>query len=335
MLFAMTVPGGAGPQSSGRRRRQRGRPRITLDQLHTFVAVAEREHLTKAAEALDLSQGSVSAQIRRLERTLHLPLLHRVGRNVRLTDVGREVHRLALGVLERAQLIEDIADGYLGVERGEVSVAAGPVIGAHRLPGWLAPFVQAHPQIDVHITLAPMEAAVEQLAVGRVDVVVFVTSDAKAGVPDDWETLTLETTELVVVVSARHPLANSVDVARELARYRHLHHGPGSATERLARRLLEGQDEPAGLAVELEEGALVAALHAGLGFAVMPRAIVEPDIVSGRLTVLPHPGSRVPAVFTALRRAGPHTPAVSLLWGYLSKVAKAQEPTTPEGAGAG
>src|SRR6202521_3904412 len=70
------------------------RPRITLDQLHTFLAVAEREHVTAAAEALGLSQGSVSGVVRRLEATLGLPLLPRGGRNVKLTAVGRAAPHL-------------------------------------------------------------------------------------------------------------------------------------------------------------------------------------------------------------------------------------------------
>src|ERR1700692_736638 len=62
------------------------RPRITLDQLHTFLAVAERERVTAAAEALGLSQGSVSGGVRRPQATLGLPLLQRVGPHVQLTD---------------------------------------------------------------------------------------------------------------------------------------------------------------------------------------------------------------------------------------------------------
>ena len=125
------------------------RPRVTLDQLHTFLAVAEREHVTAAAEALGLSQGSVSGVVRRLEATLGLPLLQRVGRNVQLTDVGRALRQLAVKVLEDVGQIEELRVGYLAFERGELTVAAGRVMGAHRLSGWLAPFVADHPEINV------------------------------------------------------------------------------------------------------------------------------------------------------------------------------------------
>ena len=73
----------------------RPRPDVTLDQLHTFLAVAERQHVSEAAEALGISQGSVSTVVHRLEKRLGLPLFQRVGRNVRLTDVGRALRPLA------------------------------------------------------------------------------------------------------------------------------------------------------------------------------------------------------------------------------------------------
>jgi DNA-binding transcriptional LysR family regulator len=298
--------------------RARRRPRFTLDQLHTFLAVAEREHLTEAAARLGLSQGSVSSQVHRLEKALGVPLLHRVGRNVRLTDVGRGVRQLARHVLEVADQVEQLATGYLAFEAGEISLGAGRVIGAHRLSGWLAPFVEAHPAIDVDIRLAPMQTVLSMLTAGDVDVG-FVGSDVRApGV----ETIVLERTELVAVVAAQHPLAASASPARELGRHRLLAHEEGSATRALADRVLRVRSH-GGRTIELEEGALVAALLAGLGFAVMPRSLVENDLVSGRLVQLRLPGRRVSQVFAAASRAGLRTPAAQALWEHLETLAAA------------
>src|SRR5438132_601294 len=173
--------------SAGRRR-----PEVTLDQLHSFTAVAEREHITEAAMALRLSQGSVSAAIHRLEETLGVPLLNRVGRHVRLTDVGRAVRQLAIRTLDAAAEIEQLAAGYLV-------------------------------------------------------------------------------------------------------------HESGSATQLRAARVL-GSHADTSATVELEEGALLAALLAGIGFAVMPRSVVQNDIAAGRLVVLERRAAPVIQQFTAARR---------------------------------
>src|SRR3984957_20654218 len=274
------------------------RPRITLDQLHTFLAVAEREHVTAAAEALGLSQGSVSGVVRRLEATLGLPLLQRVGRNVQLTDVGRALRQLAVRVLEDVGQIEELRVGYLAFERGELTVAAGRVMGAHRLSGWLAPFVADHPEINVRLALAPMRSLVTMLVEGRADIILAGSAVREPGV----EMVVLEHTQLVTVVAAHHPLS-----------WRR------TATAALAAHALGTHVDPENT-LELEEGALHAALLAGLGFAAMPRSVVEQDITDGRLVVIPLPGRSVSQSFAAARRRDLHTPAVEAFWAHLERI---------------
>jgi DNA-binding transcriptional LysR family regulator len=293
-----------------------GRPQFTLDQLHTFLAVAEREHLTDAAARLGLSQGSVSSQLRRLERALGVPLFHRVGRNVRLTDVGRGVRQLARHVLEGADQVGQLASGYLAFDTGEIAVGAGRVVGTYRLAGWLAPFVEAHPMFDVSIRLAPMQTLVSMLVAGDLDVV-FVGSDVhRTGV----DTIVLERTDLVAVAASQHPLAASSSPGRDLVRHRYLAHERGTATRVRADRVLRDRVDGA-RTIELEEGALMAALLAGIGFAVMPRSLVQHDIDSGRLAALSVPGRPVSQAFAAASRSGLRTPATQALWGHLEGLA--------------
>ncbi len=292
------------------------RPRFTLDQLHTFLAVAEREHLTDAAASLGLSQGSVSSQVHRLERALGVPLLHRVGRNVRLTDVGRGVRQLARRVLEVADQVEQLATGYLAFDAGEISVGAGHVIGAHRISGWLAPFVEDHPHVDINIRLASVRSLTAMLHDGDADIV-FIGSDVRG---PGIETIVLERTELVAVTAPGHPLASSPAPARDLGKHRLLAHERGSGTRAGADRLLRNRAEGV-RTIELEEGALMAALHAGIGFAVMPRSVVQNDIDADRLALLPLPGRRVSQAYLAASRSGLRTPATQALWEHLGAVA--------------
>lgn len=70
---------------------------MTFEQLSIFVAVAEREHLTKAAFSIGLTPSAVSSAIRNLETSYGVELFHRVGRRIELTNEGR----VFLGRLER------------------------------------------------------------------------------------------------------------------------------------------------------------------------------------------------------------------------------------------
>lgn len=300
----------------------RNRPALTLDQLHTFIAVADLEHVTAAAVALHLSQASVSASIRRLESVLGVPLFHRVGRNVRLTDAGRAVRQLAIRTLEEARQVEQFAQGYAAFDRGEITIAAGRVAGAHLLSGWLAPFVQAHPQIVLRITLAPLQELLAMLHEAAADVVVV---GARLTEPD-IDTLLLDESELLIVVGAHHPLAADPRVT-ELSKHRYLAHEGGTGTQAHARQALG--DAAAFNEVVLEEGALHAALLAGLGFAVMPRAVVESELADGRLVVVPRSGKPVQQPFTAARRRDLHTPAAEAFWSHLESIASSRRSPGP------
>ena len=79
---------------------------MTLDQLRIFIAVAEREHITRAAAALNLTQSAVSAAVAALEERHAVRLFDRVGRRIVLTDPGRLFLDEARSVLARAEQAE-------------------------------------------------------------------------------------------------------------------------------------------------------------------------------------------------------------------------------------
>ena len=70
-----------------------GRPDPSIHQLEYFVAVAEEQQFTRAAERLHVAQPSISSQIRRLEQVLGTPLFHRGRGPVALTDAGKDSSR--------------------------------------------------------------------------------------------------------------------------------------------------------------------------------------------------------------------------------------------------
>ena len=82
---------------------------VTLDQLRIFVAVAERQHVTHAAEALNLAQSAASHAIASLEDRHQTKLFNRIGRHIELTDAGQaflKEARAVLATVEAAELVE-------------------------------------------------------------------------------------------------------------------------------------------------------------------------------------------------------------------------------------
>jgi DNA-binding transcriptional LysR family regulator len=89
-----------------------GAPIMTLEQLRVFVEVAERLHMTQAAQALNLTQSAASAAVHALETRLDTPLFDRVGRRLELTDAGRvflpEAKAILAKVLTAEQALADL-----------------------------------------------------------------------------------------------------------------------------------------------------------------------------------------------------------------------------------
>jgi len=116
---------------------------MTLEQLRIFVAVAEREHVTRAAEALHVTQSAASAAIAALEGRHNVPLFHRVGRRIELTDAGRMFLAEARAVLAKAASAELALGEYGGLKRGNLRLVASQTITAYWLPERLAAFINA------------------------------------------------------------------------------------------------------------------------------------------------------------------------------------------------
>ena len=94
---------------------------MTLEQLRIFVAVAERGHVTRAAEALGITQSAASAAIAALEARYGAHLFDRVGRGIELTETGRRFLPEARNVLDRAaaarSVLEDLSEVATGAYR--------------------------------------------------------------------------------------------------------------------------------------------------------------------------------------------------------------------------
>ena len=294
----------------------RRRPRVTLDQLHAFVELAENGSLTRTARLLHRSPAALSAQLQALERQLGVPLFHRASRGMRLTDAGRTLGATAAWILERAGALEDEAATIRRAQTGEVVIAAGNVISTNRLPTWLAPLLRAGSGLDVRIVTDGRDATLRRVLDHGADIAIVGDRIEHDGL----ETAVIERTELVVAVASRHPLAAPRTIAGDLVAHRFLARSPASATERLSAQLL-GDLYRAGPYVEMNEGALIRALFDGVGWACVPRSAVHDALESGALVELPVPGGTVAQEMTAARRREPATPAAERVWRHLLTLA--------------
>jgi DNA-binding transcriptional LysR family regulator len=259
---------------------------MTLEQLRIFVAVAEREHVTQAAQALNLTQSAVSAAIGALESRHDVILFNRIGRRVALTEAGRlflgEARRLLRASLRTERVLAD-----LGAMRvGGVSVAASQTIGNYWLPERLARFKIANPGICVRLSIGNTEEVAALAAAGDVDFG-LVEGEARHEL---IESEIIDADDLAAVTSpdmaerirsGALALAEAPWVAREK--------GSGTrAAFELALRQLAPELAGAAPALELPSNeAVLTAVAAGAGVTVASRLVAAPYLRSGALRQLP------------------------------------------------
>lgn len=126
---------------------------MTLEQLRIFVAVAHRGHMTRAAEALNLSQSAVSAAVAALEARHATRLFDRVGRGLELSIAGRAFLPEAEAVLARAAGAERTLQDLAGLRRGSLSVHASQTVASYWLPARLVRFKAAYPAVEVRLAM--------------------------------------------------------------------------------------------------------------------------------------------------------------------------------------
>ena len=239
---------------------------MTLDQLRVFVAVAERQHVTQAAEALHLAQSAVSAHIATLEGRHDARLFERVGRGVRLTESGATFLVEAKAVLAQVDRAELVLAEIAGLRRGRLQIQASETIASYWLPARLVAFRRANPGLTISVAIGNSSEAVDAVLAGRVEL-----GFIEGAVDDSALTVTdLAQDQLVVVVAPDHPWAGRKDLRPdEVCESVWVLREPGSGTRGIFEADLARIDVPLDsldVALELPRNeAVISAVQAGLG----------------------------------------------------------------------
>lgn len=274
---------------------------MTLDQLRIFVAVAERQHVTRAAQALNLAQSAASHAIAALEARHDTRLFDRVGRRIELTEAGRALLAEARAILARVERAEAALSEFGNLERGTLSVQASQTIAGYWLPRHLVAFRRAHPRVAIRMKIGNTSQVAEAIENGEADIG-FVEGDVGSPL---LESVPVARDQLIVVVSPAHPWAGAVPHLAELLETEWVLREEGSGTRSvLEHALAELGLAPRSLRVALElpsNEAVRSAVEAGLGATAISASVAAPGIESG---VLHHVPFRLPPrAFHALRHA--------------------------------
>ena len=304
---------------------------MEFPQLEAFLEAASRGSFRRAADALYLSQPSVSARIQTLEGEVGVALFHRTARGVRLTNMGQVFLPFAQRSMETLRRGREVLESVRQTSAGILNMATARVIGTYVLPETLQKFQHLYPETNLHIKVG-----------GSLDVLQMVVDEevqlglARFMEHPDVDALHLYDEEAVLVVHPDHSFAKTGVAAMFAVAQEPLilydPGDPGSSYFQFINRVCRY----AGVTpkVEMNLDSVEAAknmVQLGLGISFLPRSGVRQELESGTLTLIDV--AEVPPVllptYVLLRRGQQHGPVVVAFLNLLQETYKVQIPIPP------
>ena len=295
---------------------------MTLNQLRSFLAVAESGSVRAAAEDLVVTQAAVSASIAALQKSLGVALVTPDGRGLRLTDAGASYARYARRILGLLDEAGRAAAAAADPERGELRIAAVTTAAEQIVPGILGGFRRRHPQTGVRLEAGNRDRVRSLLDRHQVDLVL-------TGRPEPaWDVAVhaVRAHELVVVAApelsaaARTGEGAGAAAGAEtdrllpwLARQTWLLREPGSGTRASTDALLADLDISPLTLMVASNVAIRESAQVGLGVTLLSRDAVAAELAEGKLAEIPVPGTPLHRDWYLLARPGPLPPAATRL----------------------
>jgi LysR family transcriptional regulator, hydrogen peroxide-inducible genes activator len=184
---------------------------MNLQELRYLVAVAEHRHFGRAAEACNVSQPTLSSQIRKLEDELGVTLLERTNKRVDLTPVGGQILSHARRALAEAGQMEAVARAARDPLVGPIKLGVIPTLAPYLMPLILKPLRQAFPQMPLELWEDQTRSLIDGLRNHRLDAALLATPPGAPGISD----LALFDEPLLAALPLHHRLACAKKVPEE------------------------------------------------------------------------------------------------------------------------
>jgi DNA-binding transcriptional LysR family regulator len=253
---------------------------LSLNQVRTFLEVAERGSVRLAAERLVISQPAVSSALAGLQKTVGAPIVERDGRGVRLTPAGERLAMYGRRIFALLDEAVDEARAAAHPTSRRLSLAAVPTAAEQLLPELLSGFQTELEPVDLHLEVANKDQVWDRLAHWEADLVM-------AGRPPQHEqfvTLAIRPNAVVVVGPPNRTYAIG-----DLARATWLLREPGSGTRETTETVFaELGIAPPAVTIG-SNGAIRECVRVGLGISLVSRDAVARELADGTLSEIPTP----------------------------------------------
>lgn len=300
---------------------------MEIRKLEVFCKVVELKSFTKTAEAVLLSQPTVSEHIRSLEEELGQKLIDRLGREVEPTPVGSLLYSYAIKILRLQHETLQAVEQYSGHLSGRITIGSSTIPGTYILPALINTFRKLHPEIKATIRISSSRVIARQVIDGEFDFGVIGAV---------WNERSLEWSEvftdaLTVAMPPDHPLAKKKSIStKALLNEPFIFREQGSGTRKVISQMLESQgikeNQLQEVAVIGSTAAVKEAVKSGMGLSILSSRSVKEEISFGQLASLPLKGAEMQRPFYLIQRKNRELPPVAAAFTkYLKKEARKEK----------
>ena len=284
--------------------------RFSLRQLEVFLAVARSESVSRAASELRMSQSAVSGALADLERQFDILLFDRIGKRLRLSQLGHSLRPRADALFEQALELEQAFSNQSDV--GVLRIGATLTIGNYVTVPLMARYMREHPGARVTLEVANTAEIARKVVNFEIDVGLV---EGELHDPDLDVTSWCDD-ELVVFCAPSHPFARRGPLRDEdLREAMWIVREPGSGTRQAFEHAMHGILADLQIALELQhtEG-IKSAVEAGLGVGCVSRLALDDAFRHGTLAPCPVPGRDFRRQFCFVLHKQKHRSAAIQTW---------------------
>lgn len=286
---------------------------MDIRKLEVFCKVVELKSFTKTAEAVLLSQPTVSEHIRTLESELDQKLVDRLGRQVQPTPVGRLLYSYATKILRLHHETLQAVEQYRGNLSGRIAMGASTIPGTYILPKLISAFCREHSDIKVSVSISGSRTIARKVIEGEFDLGVIGAVWNERGL--DFTGLFND--QLIIAMPPDHPLARRKNLSiTELIDEDFILREQESGTRKTFAQIIEQlgfkENSIREIATFGSTAAIREAVKEGIGISVLSNRSVAGDVAAGKLATAQLKEAPMDRTFHLIRRKNREMPPVAL-----------------------
>ncbi|MBI1343904.1 MAG: LysR family transcriptional regulator [Terrimonas sp.] len=268
----------------------------TLHQLEVFLKIAQTKNITRAAEALHLSQPAVSIQLRNFQDQFEIPLTEVIGRKLFITDFGEEIANAAEAILNEAYAINYKTMAYKGKLTGRLKISIVST-GQYVMPYFLSGFMQQHEGVELQMDVTNKEKVVKSLENNQVDFSLVSVLPQHMNISK----VELIKNKLFLVAPAEQRFKKKGYGWEILESLPMIFREPGSGTRHTFEQFMSRNNLPLKMKMELTSNeAVKQALIAGMGYSIMPLIGIKNELGNHDLQIIPVKGFPIISVWNLI-----------------------------------